>query len=48
MIECSDRIEDEVFISESETSTCEQSLIMREVEPKDSTEATLLLSQCDS
>lgn len=48
VIECSDRIEDDVFTSETEMSTSEQVLIIKEVEPKDSTEATLLLSQCDS
>ncbi|KAJ8961116.1 hypothetical protein NQ318_008793 [Aromia moschata] len=48
VIECSDRMEDDVFTSEAETSASEQALIIKEVEPKDSTEATLLLSQCDS
>ncbi|KAJ8965187.1 hypothetical protein NQ314_004330 [Rhamnusium bicolor] len=48
VIECSDRIEDDVFTSETETSASEQALVNKEVEPKDSTEATLLLSQCDS
>ncbi|XP_023311811.1 adenylate cyclase type 3, partial [Anoplophora glabripennis] len=50
VIECSDRIEDDVFMSETEISSSEQALIIvnKEVEPKDSTEATLLLSQCDS
>lgn len=47
-MECPERIEDDVFICDSETSTNEQVLNTREVEPKDSTEATLLLSQCDS
>ncbi|KAJ8975524.1 hypothetical protein NQ317_008519 [Molorchus minor] len=47
VIECTDKIEDDVFITE-EGTVVEQTLLIKEVEPKDSSESTLLLSQCDS
>ncbi|CAH2017391.1 unnamed protein product [Acanthoscelides obtectus] len=43
VIECSDRMDDDVFTSEPEMSS-EQTLITKGVELKDSTENTLLLS----
>ncbi|XP_066254775.1 adenylate cyclase type 3 [Euwallacea similis] len=45
VIECSDKADDEVFMLETERS--EVSGIKEELEAKDSTEATLLLSSCD-
>lgn len=44
VIECSDKIEDDVFTSEEATLVSDQ---VKEVELKDSTEATLLLGNCD-
>ncbi|XP_074041130.1 adenylate cyclase 3 [Leptinotarsa decemlineata] len=47
VIECSEHTDDGVLPPESEMA-CEETLVKKEVEPKDSTEATLLLSQVDT
>ncbi|CAH1175806.1 unnamed protein product [Phaedon cochleariae] len=47
VIECSEKMDDDVFASETEMAP-DQVLLTKEVEPKDSTESTLLLSQVDT
>ncbi|CAH0556773.1 unnamed protein product [Brassicogethes aeneus] len=49
VIECSDsKMDDDVFADNDALSTTDQPFLNKEVEPKDSTENTLLLSHCDA